>query len=146
MTYLRQTITDTSPASASTAVGTVILNQVEDYDDIKLLLTVQGGTGGVLDVFVQAFDGTTWTDLVHLPQLADGAASVVRSVSLSRREASPATTSSVVVGQGATPTIAADTVVVGDFGQRLRFAFIAGVGTSAGAAQTLVVIGKPRRN
>jgi hypothetical protein len=57
-------ITGTSPSSASTAVlGTAVFG-LSDCDIIRVYATLQGATGGTLDVYLQtSFDGgTTWYD------------------------------------------------------------------------------------
>ncbi len=136
-TTTRQTITDTSPAAASTAAGASILTGLDDATSIKILATIQGGTGGVLDIFLQGFDGTNWFDVAHFAQLADGAPAATLTLTLNRNE--PQTTI-IVIGLDLVPLLAVNTVALGDFSDQLRMVFIAGVGTSAGAAQTITAI------
>jgi hypothetical protein len=137
---LTGTITGTSPASATTAVIGAPLTGLGPYRSILILATIQGGTGGTLDLYLQASPdgGTTWVDYAHFAQLAAAAAQVNRLVTVSKAGNSGA--APVTVGTGLTPALAASTVVGGDFGDRLRLIGTGGAGTNAGAAQTILAI------
>lgn len=126
---------DTSPASATTAVGTT-LPGFGDFDSFLCLATLQGATGGTLDVYLQISPdgGTTWIDFVHFAQLAASAAQVNKTFSVTRSVQQLALQS---VGTGISPALAANTVLGGNFGDRIRTLYVAGVGTSAGATQTV---------
>ena len=139
MPVTRQTQSDTSPASETIAAGTPITG-LDDFDSVVIFASIVGATGGVLDVFVQAFDGVNWIDIAHFTQLADGGAAVQYIVPISRVPR-PDDNTAVVTGQDLTPALAADTIVHGTLTDRLRFVFDAGAGTSAGASQTLTIVG-----
>ncbi len=140
-------ITATSPSSASTFVGTdketaIELNQ---FDSITIVATLQGATGGNLDVYLQACvddTGTNWVDYAHFPQLAGGAAASTTVWSVSRA-AQQLTLTTVGTGTAstATPVLAANSIVGGEFGDRLRLVLVAGAGTSAGAPVVIRIFG-----
>jgi hypothetical protein len=135
-------ITDTSPAAASTAVGDTIAG-LNDFDSITCYASLVGATGGTLDVYLQtSWDGgTTWADICHFPQLAAGASAVKYAVSFCR---GPATVPVVVgVGSVGTPGVAlAANVATGwTFGPQIRAVYVAGASTSAGAAVLISVNG-----
>lgn len=138
------TVTGTSPASATTAViGSAEGVNVADFDSMGVECLVQGGTGGTLDLYLQImpYEGTVWTDYAALAQLADGAAATrVRFTVARDGQALTITT----VGTALTPALAANTVIGGDFGSRMRIVAKAGVGTSAGTAQTFRFFGSRR--
>jgi hypothetical protein len=134
------TITGTSPASATTAAIGTPLTGLGQYRSLQILATIQGGTGGTLDLYLQTSPdgGTTWVDYAHFAQLAAGAAAVTRLITVSKGGSSGATP--VTVGTGTTPALAVNTVVGGDFGDRLRLIGTGGAGTNAGATQTILIL------
>lgn len=139
------TLTDTSPASASTAVGD-ILGGLAKFDFITVDATLTGATGGTLDVYLQRELGQpesgVWADWYHFAQLADGAAATHVSFNSYMANAAvyPVT---IGIGTTGTPAVAlsAGTLVTPTPGMRIRYVFVAGAGTSAGAAQTVRVTG-----
>lgn len=134
----RHRISSTSPSSASTAVGGSV-GKLNKYDSIQVVATLTGATGGVLDVYLQtSADGSVWTDYAHFAQLSAGAVAVIKSFTVSR---GGQFTTITTVGQGTTPALAANTVLGGEFGDQMRVVFVAGASTSAGAAQTIDIIG-----
>jgi len=106
---------------------------------LSIFSTLQGATGGTLDVYIQYSPdgGTTWVDYAHFPQLAAGAGATSRVWSASKNAQQTTLTS---VGTGASPALGANTIVGGDWGDRLRVVAVAGASTSAGALQTLLVV------
>lgn len=134
----RLVISGTSPASPSTAViGTV--GGLQIYDSLQIIATIQGATGGTLDLYIQSsVDGTNWYDYVHFAQFAAAAASITRFISVSRHGQ---VTTLTAIGSGTSPALLVNTVLGGDFGTRLRLLAVAGASTSAGAAQTIVING-----
>lgn len=139
----RHVITGTSPASATTDVVGNIVGGLQIYDSLQIIAMIQGGTGGTLDLYLQtSVDGTNWYDYVHFAQLADGAAALTRYLSVSR---AGQVTTLTAIGSGTSPALAANTVLGGDFGTRLRLLAVAGAGTSAGASQTIVINGTRTR-
>lgn len=137
MSVSTKTVTVTSPASASTVVSTEI-GGVDKFDEAMLEASLLGATGGTLDVYLQQYDGVDWWDYAHFAQLAAGAAAVNYALPITRKSQR---TAPIVVGKNGTPALAAAACVGGDFGDRFRIVFVAGAGTSLGAAQTIKVVG-----
>ena len=141
---------ETSPSAPGTAVSTQVVqnvsppyaagtaNPIDDSDALNIFAELVGATGGTLDVYVQVSPdgGPNWTEIVHFPQLAAGASAVKYQapVSLFTNLATP-----VVVGKNLTPSLAANTVVNGAYSDRCRLLFVAGSGTTAGAAVKVTV-------
>lgn len=127
-----------SPASATTTAQTAVTD-LGQYRSMTVYASIQGGTGGTLDIYIQMSPdaGTTWIDYAHFAQLAAGAAAITRSFSVCKD--SQALTISTI-GTGTTPALAANTVLGGNFGDRLRVVYVAGAGTSAGKAQTIFAV------
>lgn len=134
------TLADTSPAAASTAAGAVVGGGFSDAKALTVVATIRGGTGGVLDVYIQTSHdrGTTWLDWAHFPQLADGAAVTTRVWHVTRDTAVGTLTA---IGSGTSPALAANTILGGAWGDRFRVLYVAGVGTSAGTAQSIKLFG-----
>jgi len=138
-------LSGTSPAAASTVAGTALLGSQTDlrsqklsgFKSMRVEATLQGATGGTLDVYLQvSYDGgVTWSDYVHFAQLAAGAASVTYGVSMSRSNGDAL----AAVGKGTTPLLAAGDWRDGEWGDAARLLFVAGGGTSAGAVQSVKI-------
>lgn len=145
-------LTCTSPSSAITAVGArVTLGPIHS---LQIFATLQGATGGTLDVYLQIkykFNPTTyqqgigvvndpsiWVDYAHFSQLASAASPVhtVWSVSKSGQQLTATT-----VGQDLSPALTAGTIVGGEFGDEMRVVFTAGAGTSVGTSQQILLVG-----
>lgn len=132
------TISDTSPASASTAIGDVMPG-LADYDWFTVDASLVGATGGTLDVYLQRMVGdpatsTTWVDWLHFPQLAAGASAVRYTIDSRTIEEGP-----IAVGSGTTPVIAAGALTCAHPGNQVRALYVAGTSTSAGAAVSIVI-------
>lgn len=132
----------TSPASASTAVGTVAngglvagLDQLP-YAIVHALL--QGATGGALDVYLQSSvnGGANWYDVCHFPQLAAAAAPIRYLVALTRGFIGTPAITAPNTADG-TPTLTVNTSVPYSLGNALRVVMVAGAATSAGAVQSV---------
>lgn len=131
-------ITGTSPAAAGRAVIGKQVGNIESYDDVVVVASLVGATGGTLDIYLQRLvDTNLWVDWIHFPQLAAGAAAVKYSAA----SMPPAAATAVVVGtsaddvtSGAAPALAANTVVAGHPGSNVRVVAVAGAGTTLGAA------------
>jgi hypothetical protein len=136
------TISDTSPAAASTAAGDVLYG-LGRYDALQITAELVGATGGVLNVYLQTSPdgGTSWFDYIAFPQLSAGASAVKYMVNVPQAGASGIT----VVGKNTSPALAANTVVGGSWGDRLRALYVAGTSTSAGAAVVINVLGYQRK-
>jgi hypothetical protein len=138
----RITVSGTTPASASTAVlGTGVSIDVQRYASLRFHFTTVGATGGTLDLYVQtrANGGTTWYDYAALAQIAGGAAAGKAVFAVSRMQQQ--TTINTTIGVDLTPTLTANTVLGGDFGQEIRIVAKAGAGTSVGAAISCEIFG-----
>jgi len=128
----------TSPSAQSTVAGPVAAG-LENVDSLLILASLTGATGGVLDVYLQtsADGGASWYDYAHFAQKAAGSGVTHHLFSVSRHAQQLTITT---VGKDTTPALPANTVVGGSFGDRLRVLFVAGSGTSGGAAQTIELI------
>lgn len=137
------TLSATSPASASTAVGTGASFQasgLDAYSRFRVHGALLGATGGTLDVYVQRLvdivsGSEVWEDWIHFAQLASGAAAIFYSLS-------PIDTQTIAtVGRATTPALAAGSCAGGHPGRSARLLFVAGASTSAGALQTVKLVG-----
>ena len=136
-------ITGTTPAAAGTAALGTPAGMLQNYDALRIVASTRGATGGTVDLYLQtSVDGTLWHDYAHLAQMADGAASATVVFSVSRHAQQ---TSITAIGTDLSPALAANTVLGGDFGNQMRAVAVAGVGTSAGRAQTITITGILRR-
>lgn len=130
-------LSSTSPASATTTAGTAVTG-LGGYRSMSVYAKLTGATGGTLDVYLQYSPdgGTTWVDYAHFPQISAGASAIYRVWNVSK---SAQQTSLATVGTGTSPALSANSILGGDWGDRLRTVMVAGAGTSAGAAQTLLL-------
>ncbi len=134
-----QVITLTSPASAITVVHGVRFAGLAAWDAFTLDCLIQGGTGGVLDMYLQRkLAANSWADWLHITQQGDGAAQNHITYDSSEISASPTT---VGFGTGATPAVA---LAAGKFtclhpGSEARIILVGGASTTAGAAQTFTL-------
>jgi len=137
-------LSGTSPNAASTVAVTPVIG-FGKFDAIKIEAELQGATGGTLDVYIQVshdwhpiLQTGKFVDYVHFTQLAAAASPIIYNVD-------PALTNSItVIGKNLVPALAAGTVAGGYWGDAMRLLFVAGASTSAGALQTVTVIGKRR--
>jgi hypothetical protein len=133
-----------SPSAAGAAAGAMAMPSSSNpfdasaYESFVVEATLQGATGGALDVYIQTSpdQGLTWSDWIHFPQIAAGAPAVTY-----RATPNPWPNSIQPVGKGLTPSLAANQIVGGHPGDRIRLLFVAGTSTSAGATQTIKVYG-----
>jgi hypothetical protein len=135
------TINDTSPSSASTAVGTVVRN-LAPYEFFRIDAALVGAAGGTLDVYLQRQIATNvWADWLHYTQLAAGAAAVKWTALAGNPSLSTALTSTFGIGTDASPgvALAANTFLGGHPGLAIRPVYVAGASTSAGAALTFYI-------
>lgn len=137
MTLRVFTIADTSPAAASTAVGTVMRGLAE-YQFIRVDAALVGATGGALDVYLQRSVTTdVWADWVHFAQLTAGAAAV--RYTLGSGIGHSTAISTIGIGSDAAPgvALAAAAFTGGHPGDAIRPVYVAGASTSAGAAVSI---------
>lgn len=141
MNITRQAMTVTSANTATTAVGTVLAVGLDECESLTIIGALVGHTGGTLDVYIQtSFDaGTTWYDYAHFTQLASGAAAIRYGWHVSRATGQ---TTVLTLGTGSTVALAAGAILGGGWGNQMRLVTVGGVGTSAGAAQTVHIIGR----
>jgi hypothetical protein len=141
MTIRQVTLTETSPSSASTAVGTAI-NGLQDYEFFRIDAALVGATGGVLDVYLQRkIKDNVWADWLHYTQLTAGGAAVKWTCLAGNPTLSTALTSTFGIGTDASPgvALAANTFLGGHPGYSIRPVYVAGASTSAGASLTFHV-------
>lgn len=127
----------TSPASATYSRSTPVTGFAQ-FEWVQIIATVQGATGGVLDIVIEtSADGSTWLELFRTVQLAAGATSATYTVD--------PTPDGIVTARGKNLTttfvIAAGSCVGGMWLDRMRVRMVAGAGTSAGAVQSVSVVG-----
>lgn len=135
------TISDTSPATASTAAGSYV-SGLSKYRGFVIVADLVGATGGALDVYLQRkLAPNMWQDWCHFAQLASGA-SAVRYV-MNCDHVNATTIATATVGTDAAPGVAlgAATFVGGHPGDMVRAVYVAGASTSAGAAVKIYLIG-----
>lgn len=127
----------TSPNTPSTTAGpeTKEAERLAGYSSMRIEATLQGATGGALDVYLQvSYDnGASWSDYCHFATVAAGAAAATFGVSVTRSNGSAL----AVVGKNTSPALAAGTCRDGEWGGRARLLFVAGTDTTAGAQQTV---------
>jgi hypothetical protein len=133
------TLTDTSPASATSATSAGYAGGLQYFDTLTIISTLQGGTGGNLSVYLQTTfdDGVTWFDFAHYQTISAGASAATNIWHVHR---STAVTAATTIGSGTSPALAVNTINGGAFGDRIRVLYVAGAGTSAGASQTVRII------
>lgn len=130
---------EATPAAASTAAGTTIKGgALRTADALMVDALLVGGTGGVLDVYLQRkLAADTWVDWIHFPQVSAGA-TVRYSCAITGKGSSI-----VAVGGGsdAAPgvALAANTAVDVIPGGDVRLVYVAGAGTSAAGAATVTI-------
>lgn len=129
-----------SPSSATTTAATA-LTGLGGFSSLDVFATLTGATGGTLDVYIQYSSdlGTTWVDYAHYTQIAAAAGAVSKLFTVSRYGQQ---TTITTVGTGTSPSLAANTVIGGDWGDRLRVVFVSGAGTTAGATQVITITAK----
>lgn len=132
-----------SPSTVTTAVGAAPATDIGLFSTCSVVFTVQGGTGGTLDVYLQSrFKQLNtvgfWVDVAHLPQIAAGAGVATFSTSLTRwSSAAPAFVSGLNTAS-LTPALPVNTVLSGVLGIQLRVVYKTGAGTTLGAAQVIL--------
>lgn len=130
------TLTATSPASASTAASTETVGGLRQYDWFTVDANLSAvTTNGTLNVYLQRYvaDTSTWVDWIHFAQLASGA---TLRVTIDSKETE---TGPVTVGTGTSPALAAGKFACSHPGDRIRFVFVAGAGTNAGASNSVTI-------
>jgi hypothetical protein len=145
LTSIPKKISDTSPASASTAIGDTV-GGLSAFDTINVFATLTGATGGVLDVYLQGSsdNGVTWYEVAHFAQIP--AAQAARTYKFTFVLDSTITqVGTGTAGSAGTAVIAANTVVPGHPGDMMRAVYVAGASTSAGAAQVINIYGHNAR-
>lgn len=139
-----KTIADTTPASASTAVGSSAYG-LSRYRCIRIEANLIGATGGALDVYLQRkLDDNLWADWCHFAQIAAAGAAVRYTLTADIVNATAgAITATTTSGNDATPsvTLAANNFLAGHPGDAIRAVYVAGASTSAGAAARFTIIG-----
>lgn len=127
------TVTVLSP-SVSGSSDTLLAAGLLDYDRLAIISTLTGASGDTLDAYIQrSWDGTTFYDYAHLPQMAANDPAETHAYC-------PSDTSDIIkVGSGDSPVLAAGEAADGHWGERLRVHLVAGTNTLAGASATFNV-------
>jgi len=143
--YKIATVTVPGTASTTTVHAGATLDGLGAVDSMLIVASLVGVTGGTLDVYLQVApnEADVWVDVAHFAQLAGGASAIIRSFALSR---SGQVTTLATVGMNGTPALAANTVLGGDFGERMRVVTVTGTGVSQGADITIRLIGSAVKN
>lgn len=141
MTWRVFPIADTTPAAASTVVGSSVTG-LSEYPFLRVDADLVGATGGALDVYLQRLVAPGyWTDWLHFAQLASGASAIRYSVIATPGLSTTITTSNK--GSDVTPAVslAPATFLGGHPGNTVRAVYVAGASTSAGAAISVYLTG-----
>jgi hypothetical protein len=128
-----------SDPSAAAGIAT---GEVDSALGLLIVGELHQDSGGTLDVYGQSFVLGVWYDIFHFKQLASGSSSFKYSL-----VAGPGyTANSVTIGTGTTPALAADSVVGGPWGEKLRLLMVPGAGAAGGAAVKVTLLGQlPRQ-
>lgn len=123
-------LTITVPSTASTTTYGTAFPGFGEYDAIKGLATLQGLTGGTLNIYIQqSWDGgTTWTDCAAFAQMSGGAAQATSDFSIVL-DSTIRTVGSGSVSSAA-PALSAGTICAGPWAPLLRLVAVSGSGTS----------------
>lgn len=143
--YKIATVTVPGTASTTTVHAGATLDGLGAVDSMLIVASLVGVTGGTLDVYLQVApnEADVWVDFAHFAQLADGAAAITRAWSVTRHAQ---VTSVATLAVGNVPALAANTVLGGDFGERMRVVTVTGTGVSVGADITIRLIGSAVKN
>lgn len=130
-----QNLSTTSPAAPGTATFGPVTH-LDKFETLAIAATLTGATGGTLDVYIQMTpdNGQTWVDIVHFAQVAAAAPAATFLVQMSR------TTGAATIQSTGDAKLAVGTALNGEWGDQLRAKFVAGTGTTAGAAQTIALV------
>ena len=142
------TFNETTPNAAGTVASSKptggvglpgVAAGLDEFTSLSIEANLIGATGGTLDVFIQynpSGDRVSWIDYAHFNQLAAGAG-VLKVVASCATGAQNLTL--VTVGTNLSPLLAAGTVLGGGWGDAFRLVFVAGAGTTAGAAIQVII-------
>ena len=132
--------TDTSPAAAGAAASTDTLTGVSKYSYLLFVAIVTGGTGGTTDITVESeIVPDVWVNWARTPAVA---ATVTTKYSIVPEATTIVTTTGTSTAAVPSIALAAGICIGGHPGDKLRLVYTAGAGTSAGAAQTVYVLGR----
>lgn len=136
------TVTATSPATATSAVGgTFKSGFLQNADFLVIDATLTGATGGTLDVYLQhKVADDVFVDLVHFAQKTAGAATTRHVLTIDGKGTSiVAVGSSNAAAPGTGVALAAGATTNSWPAGDIRIVFVAGASTSAGASQTISI-------
>ena len=127
---------------ATTTLTTAEASGLLKYDWFTIDAALTGVVGGTLDVYLQREVTTNvWADWCHFPQFVAGGAAVDYTAQSGSDKTIHATEISTDAAAG-TPALAANTLVGGHPGDRLRLVFVTGTSTTAPAkTQTVYISG-----
>ncbi len=126
--------TTTSPSASTTTVSSTVTG-LSNAVSVAVEATLQGNTGGVLDIYLQHSPdgGTTWYDWVHFAQVAAAASATTQWYV-------PAMTNvNTTIGKGTAGSpgvaLAANTYIGGHPLDAVRMVMVTGSGTTVGKSQ-----------
>jgi hypothetical protein len=133
----------TSPGSATYQVTTGVGGFAE-YKAITILATVQGATGGTLDIVIESSpdDGVSWYEYWRLPTLQAAAAAVTYRYGPALNDSPTLVGKNDLTGSTLTTTfvLGAGSVSGSHWFDKLRVRYVAGANTTLGAAQDIKVL------
>lgn len=135
------TVASSKPVTGSLGLAGVCAD-LSQWSALSIEANLIGATGGTLDIFIQynpSGDRLNWIDYGHFGQLAAGAGALKQVVSVSTGAQN---TTLATVGFNLSPALAASTFPGGAWADAFRLVFVAGAGTSAGAAITINITGQ----
>ncbi len=140
--HSHQVLTATSPAAPGVAFANVEAIGLDDFSSISVRITQQGATGGTLNIglWVSFDGGTTYYEWFRTTDITAAAAASTVVVHPHTGTGAPVATGKWTAGTPV-PVLTKGAVAPGLWGSRMKVCFEAGGGTSAGAAQTIIVEG-----
>lgn len=133
----------TTPSAPGTSAQTPVTG-LGGYSAGMILAQLVGATGGTLDVYSQTSPdgGVTWSDYIHMTQLAAGAAAIIKGYAVGAGCGPIGAAAGATVGINLAPALTSGAAAGGDFGDRMRILLVAGAGTTVGAAIVLTALFK----
>ena len=140
-----------SPAGPTGAAGSVLATVLglDEADEVTLDLTIQGGVGGTLDLYLQSTmqsgipTAGSWFDVARFAQLAGGAGKIRTSVTFTRSFGGGAAAPQVLGDiTASTSNIGSGVVLPQLLGTAMRLVAVAGAGTTNGAQQLVTGVAK----
>jgi hypothetical protein len=122
------------PVAGSTSGTAGVAANLDKFTDLFVEAELTQDTGGTLDVYVQILMEATWVDYIHFTQLTAGSSTFKYAAVL------PVTsrTAPIAVGTNLTPALAANMIVGGPWGDKMRLVMVPGTGAVGGTSNVVV--------